>query len=137
MYTRLTFWADFDADSPAIPIIEALMEGDEPSEAPDHDFFRATHCWAVLRCSSYYHRTGESVFVYDDIARKWWLNSDASLKNYGNEIKLFLDWVHPYDSGDNGFRGFFIYEEDEHPTLIYRTAERYELRPATGEVDRS
>lgn len=128
MYTRLTFWADLDPDSPAVPIIKALMAGDAIENPPEHDFFQASHAWAVLRCSSYYHRTGESTFVYDDIAHKWWLNSDASLKNYGNEIALFLDWLHPFDSGDSEFRGFFLYEEDEDPTLIYHTPTGYEFR---------
>lgn len=129
MYTRLTFWADFKPDSPAVPILKTLMEGDPVTDHPDHPYFDAPHAWAVLRCSSYYHRTGETQFVYDDIAKSWWLNIDSSLKNYDDEIELFLDWLWQHDSGGDGYRGFFIYEEDDHPTLIYRNEQGYLMRP--------
>ncbi len=132
MYTRLTFWADLPKDSSAVPAIKALMDDGEWENLPDHEFFRLPHARSVLLCSSYYHRTGQTQFVYDDIARAWWLNVDSSLKNYRDEIRGFLDWLSPHDVGDDGFRGFFLYEEDEHPTLIYREGGAYverEVRP--------
>jgi hypothetical protein len=126
MYTRLTFWADFTEDSPAVPVIQSLMEPwKHGGSFPDHPFFGLPHAQSVLTCSSYYHRTGETQFVYDDIAHRWWLNADSSLKNYADEIRQFLSWVAPYDVGDSGFRGFYIYEEDENPTLIYRADGMY------------
>lgn len=130
MYTRLTFWADFAEDSPAVPVIKSLIDGldHDRAEFPGHPFFDRAHAWAVLTCSSYYHRTGRTVFTYDDIARAWWLNVDSSLKNYDNEIDAFLGWVAEYDTGVDGFRGFYLYEEDEHPTLIYREDGEYTER---------
>lgn len=120
MYTRLTFWADLAPDSEAVPVVQRLINADADGELPEHGFFKLPHASSVLTCSSAYHRTGQTLFVYDDIAHAWWLNVDSSLKNYGDEIRQFLNWLAPYDTGDNGFRGFFLYEENEHPTLIYR-----------------
>lgn len=125
MYTRLTFWADLSTESAALPAMKALMGDTEWESLPDHPFFQLPHARSILRCSSYYHRTGETQLVYDDIARAWWLNVDSSLKNYRGEIRGFLDWLSPCDIGDGGFRGFFLYEEDEHPTLIYREGDTY------------
>lgn len=133
MYTRLTFWADLSKDSPAVPVIQAMIDSGplDESDLPDHPFFKLPHAWAVLTCSSYYHRTGQTQFVYDDIAHAWWLNVDSSLKNYASEIEQFLDWLSQYDVGDDEFRGFYLYEEDEVPTLIYRSEGSYNFNDAS------
>jgi len=127
MYTRLTFWADLAKDSPAVPVIQRLLDHESAGDEglPDHPFFGLPHAQSVLACSSYYHRTGQTQFVYDDIAKAWWLNVDSSLKNYHDEIKQFLDWLSMHDVGSDEFRGFYLYEEDEQPTLIYRCDGRY------------
>jgi hypothetical protein len=131
MYTRLTFWADLAEDSPAVPIIKQLIDhGSAAGDLPDHPFFSLPHAWAVLTCSSYYHRTGRTQFVYDDIAHAWWLNVDSSLKNYDGEILAFLDWISQHDKGGDDFRGFYLYEEDEQPTLIYRCDGSYHFGQA-------
>jgi hypothetical protein len=43
----------------------------------------------------------------------------SSFKNYSDEIKLFLDWIHPYTEGCE-YVGYYRYEVNEDPTLIYR-----------------
>lgn len=133
MYTRLTFWAELSEGSPAVPAILALQAPQTVAKAtdtiPDHPFFEKDRAWAVLNCSSYYHQTGETVFKHDNAAHCWFLNIDSSLKNYSGEIPSFLDWLSPYDvNGATAFRGFYQYEEDEHPTLIYRVGQQYRLK---------
>lgn len=46
----------------------------------------------------------------------------CSFKNYGGEVELFIDWLQSIGaegSGDRGFIGYWMYEEDDEPTLIY------------------
>lgn len=125
-YTRLTFWADLAKDSPAVPTIKQLLAGDpDAGDLPDHPFFRLRRAWLLLTCDSYDHRTGRTQFVYDDIAHAWWLNVDSSLKNYSDEIDQFLDWISPYDTGYDDFRGFYLTNQDDQPTLIHRRNGKY------------
>lgn len=131
MYTRLTFWAEVKPDCEALPILRYLADPSEEAEPtgwPDHEFFRTDRFTSTLVCSSYYHQTKGTVFAYDDISKTWMLNVDSSLKNYGDEIGKFLDWFSPYDAGYSEFRGFYLYEESEDPTLIYRVGSGSEGR---------
>ena len=43
---------------------------------------------------------------------------DSDLKNYHGEIEAFIKWIEPLSS-TYGFVGYYQYEEDEEPTLIY------------------
>jgi hypothetical protein len=127
-YTRLTFWADLAEDSPAVPVIKQLLHVDpQAGDLPDHPFFNLPYAWALLTCSSYGHRTGRTQLVYDDIAEAWWLNVDSSVTNYNDEIKQFLDWISQHDTGDDddNFRGFYLTDQDDEPTLIHRRDGKY------------
>ena len=75
----------------------------------------------MLRMDSYYFDGDtHSTLRYDDIARQYMLTVRCNLKNYDDEIALFLDWIGPYVSSlDGTFHGYTIYEEDIEPTLIY------------------
>jgi hypothetical protein len=135
MYTRLTFWADVKLNSESVPVLKymtAIPHAPKPDAIPKHELFRCEH-WEMLACgASAYHRTGRSSFIADSVADAWLLNIDSSLKNYDGEIKKFLNWLTPYDSGYDEFRGFYLYEEDEHPTLIYRSGGSYQFRSVEG-----
>jgi len=125
MYTRFTFWAEVRPDCEALPILQHLANPfpatEPPEEWPSHEFFESPRFDSLMVCSSYYHQTSGSQFAYDDIAKAWMLNIDSSLKNYDGEIEKFLAWFAPFDSGHAEFRGFYLYEEDDYPTLIHRT----------------
>jgi hypothetical protein len=47
------------------------------------------------------------------------VHTDISLKNYSDEIRTFLNFLADKVNEQNTFCGFYRYEEDEHPTLIY------------------
>ena len=47
------------------------------------------------------------------------LDVNCELKNYHNEIDLFLGFIEPYVSIENNFIGYFQYETNLLPTLIY------------------
>ena len=55
------------------------------------------------------------------------LNVRCDLKNYEDEIELFLKWIYNYAT-TRGFVGYMRYEEDYNPTLIYFTDKGVEYR---------
>ena len=42
----------------------------------------------------------------------------SNLKNYSNEVNLFLDWIQPHIEA-YGYIGWKMYEEDIAPTLLF------------------
>ena len=130
MYTRLTFWAEIpDAHADEV---KSLVSMRPESRRPDHPFFKTPRYGVLFSCSSYYFNTGRSRLERDDIIKGYWLNIDSSLKNYDDEIELFLDWIHPLVKPGNfqHVGGFTQYEEDERPTLIYYEDDGFKLVPA-------
>jgi hypothetical protein len=121
MYTRLTMWAEIDAEAAA-----------EIAEW-EHSWTTAPSFSKALYSASYYHQTSGTRLTYDDISKSHNLSVDASCKNYNGEIEAFLDWLEPHDTGQSpmAFRGFIQYEEDERPTLIFWDADagRYTYEP--------
>ena len=66
---------------------------------------------------------GYTYLSADDISNAYYLCVRANLKNYGEEIRKFLDWITPYlEKYEGEFLGFYRYEESEQPTLIYHKA---------------
>ncbi len=73
----------------------------------------------IFHGDSYYFESQPFVkFRYDDIGESWYLTTVFNLKNYGDEIQKFLDWIEPW-VGSYGHVGHTRYEEIEDPTLIY------------------
>lgn len=100
----------------------------EQAELPTHPAFKAgNRISAVLTSSSYYFAACKSrtEFYYDDITNSWRLDARSNLKDYNDEIALFMEWLGPYieprDVDDDGwqFVGHMRYEEDMYPTIIY------------------
>jgi len=75
----------------------------------------------MLHCDSYYFDADtHSTLRYDDIIGSYFLCIRSNFKNYDDEIQSFIDWIRPYINKSEGdFLGFWRYEEDEEPTLIY------------------
>ena len=59
------------------------------------------------------------------------LNIRCDLKNYEDEIELFLNWIYGYAT-TRGFVGYMRYEEDSDPTLIYFTEDGVKYIPTVG-----
>lgn len=125
MYTELLFKAELRRDVPQ-SVIDTLLyltgESDDESSLPkDHEFFDADRWRYVLRGSSYYFITGSTKFWFDKIANRWFLVANSSIKNYDSDIEKFLTWISPHieDSYPGSFLGYKMYEEAEHPTLLF------------------
>jgi hypothetical protein len=116
MYTEIYVNVDLKEETPR-PIITTLneiIEGDTPDGFPDR-----TGC---LFCNMSYYTpfTRVANLTYDEIRRGWSLLGKGDLKNYSGEIEFFFDWLMPWVDGSPGdFVGYYRYEEDQAPTLVF------------------
>lgn len=86
-----------------------------PAVLPDHKFFRAPRWPAIGSCSSHYH-----IPWSNSMYSGHYIFSRSDLKNYDDEIELFLDWVTPYLATYKGVcYGWTWYEEEDAPTLLF------------------
>lgn len=124
MYTELVLKCEVRGDAPDLvkKVVRHLFNNeDAPAELPDHEFF-SCHRWEMIgSCASAYHHPEavKSLVKYhwsEDIN----IFSRSDLKDYGDEISKFIDWITPYvsASGETCI-GWKWYEEDEKPTLIF------------------
>lgn len=89
-------------------------------DIPEHSLFK-TERWPQVLCgdSAYFPMEQRSELTIDEDGVIS-LSVRSNLKNYDNEIEKFLDWISPYvDTLFDEMVGYFRYEENEHPTLIY------------------
>ena len=103
-----------------------------PETLPTHPFFEEDSYWSDIGLlSSYYCPPAMAVskLEYDRITCRYKVAIRSSIKNYHNEIDLFIDWITPYieaphDRCEKGvFIGYSFYEESTEPALIYVEAE--------------
>ena len=124
MYTQLNIGVDLRRDTPEniIDILNYMLTGGSnipDPETTDHPLFSTLRWRFMLTCDScYFDGHTDSSMVRDGIFNDYHLNVRSNLKNYDNEIELFLDFIRPYLDTD-GFLGYKWYEEDDDPTLIY------------------
>lgn len=133
MYTELYLSCSIKKDTPqeVVNILKYLFgEWDKelyangcPFPKPIHQFFDCPRWGMVGRCSSYYFAPeAMSMFKLNDINKGYTLITRSDLKNYNNEIALFLLWLNPFiDACKGDHLGHIRYEEDEEPTIIYYT----------------
>jgi hypothetical protein len=147
MYTQLVLTVDLKRDAPA-QVIDTLKHMLDHKHVmthplPDHKLFQPFICeyskaethtrWSyMLRCDSYYFE-GRSIAEmeldceYKDGADSYYeLTVVTNLKNYNDEIALFLDWLYPYvQAGYTRHCGYIRYEENDVPELLYVTRDGF------------
>lgn len=122
MYTELHYNVRLREDVPA-EVIETLKYMTSDRKAPHamlHPLFETGRWEHMLRCDSYYFAADtHSTLRFDKIANQWFLCIRCNLKNYGDEIEKFIDWIDPYvDVQPGDFLGFSRYETSEDPVII-------------------
>ena len=113
------------------------IDEQDPSQLdlPDHELFE-TERWENMLISSSYYFAGKTQCVLNEEHNFQLVSLTVlcSLKNYGNEIEKFLDWIPPYvirdrfypeaeriNEEDRLFVGYTRNEEDIDPYFIYFT----------------
>lgn len=131
MYTELNVSMNLELDKNTLELLRVMLGEREMGadiKLPDYSLFKTqTQRWEFMLMSSsfYFDHTASSSLVNkksweekDDMTRI--LNVRCDLKNYEDEIELFLKWIYSYAT-TRGFVGYMRYEEDRDPTLIYFT----------------
>lgn len=123
MYTEFHFNVELKKDVPqnVLDVLYYMIgESEMPQHIPSHDLFNTDRWEGMLHNDSYYFPADtHSSLRYDDISRSHYLCIRTNLKNYSNEIQLFIDWIEPYcATRHDDFLGFYRYEESHLPTLI-------------------
>ena len=125
-YTEFVFGAELKKDTPkeVIETLTWMIKGEDTYTPPDHPLFSTTRWESIgTGCSySFGYVDPLSDIHVDDISGRHIFAIRCSIKNYEDEIELFIDWIRPYikrGSGENDFLGYSIYEEAKKPTLYY------------------
>lgn len=127
MYTELHFNSRLKRDAPknVIGILKYMLDKRESLPAlPEHPLFKTDEWRFMLKVGSYYFDADtHSTLRFDENIGSYYLCVRGNLKNYDHEIQHFISWITPYlDKYEGEFLGFYRYEEDEEPTLIYMNA---------------
>ena len=117
MYTEIYARGTLVKDTPdqVVAMLQHMVgEDHDPVIMPEHELFK-TERWSLLGrgASAYFPATSSTVYK-DSYSNNWAFMLHANLKNYGNEIAKFFDWIEPYVEGSEGdFMGYSLYEETE------------------------
>ena len=127
MYTEIIFGCELKKDTPEV-VVNVLRymcgEIEKPSELPEHEFFEEDNRDYLFKSASYYFGTSKpnQHIWFDKISNSWKISARGNIKNYGNEIEKFLDWIKPYIDSGSGYRDFYAivcYEEQSEPDIYY------------------
>lgn len=132
MYTELHLAVELKEDTPedVMNILKYMPERGEKEAipVPDHPLFKTERwsgmlnsgsCSFPVTCS----RLTERKASYSPAT----LLAHFNIKNYSGEIEAFLDWIMPHiDASYGQFIGYRMYEEDEHPTILYKDVPMFE-----------
>ena len=131
MYTELNIGVHLHGNTPneIIKILYYMLNDDNDGEikVTNHPLF-LTSRWErmLLSDSCFFDGRTDSSMTKDFIINCYELNIRCNLKNYDNEILLFLNFIQPY-LDTRGFLGYTRFETSKNPTLIYNTMEGIEL----------
>jgi len=119
MYTEIYINVDLKKDTPddVIKVLKAMCDQECKEVLVDYPYK-----WICLFSNmSYYTPSTNCRFLeFDNISNQWSLLGKGDIKNYGNEIEEFFEWIVPYVDGYSGdFIGYSRYEEDQKPTLMF------------------
>lgn len=121
MYTEIYVNVDLKKDTPN-EIIEVLKTMCDMVDSDSKVLESYPDRWGSMFYSGSYYtpNTYCHSLTYDDITEKWSLLGKGDIKNYGQEIQKFFEWIIPYVDGYPGdFIGYHRYEDDREPTLVF------------------
>jgi len=118
MYTEIYVNVNLKEDTPddVIAVLKKMCNLDYVDGHPAR--------WGLLFNSGSYYTPNTSCakLTYDKIGKQWSLLGKGDIKNYGSEIEEFFEWIKPHvedPDPDGEFIGYYRYEENREPTLVY------------------
>jgi hypothetical protein len=126
MYTELHYNVTLNKNAEEIlPVLRYMLgprTGAEPRPLPDHPFFKCERWRCLLTMgSAYFPMDTHSTLRESEYGRPH-LCVRSNIKNYCGEIEHFIDWMAPYIEQREDCVGYYRYEENIHPTIIYAPA---------------
>ena len=124
MYTEIYVNVDFKESTPD-SVIDTLrcITGDIEYESERYTELmrdKPSRFYCLFSNMSYYTpRTCCGNLTYDKFSKCYSLIGKGDLKNYDNEIEAFFKFIAPYVDGCCEFIGYYRYEEDKKPTLVF------------------
>ena len=117
MYTEIFVNTDLKEETPdtVIQVLKAMCEKDGEAECLSDKPNR----WGFLfNSGSYYTPNTEcGKLTFDDISKQYSIIAKGDIKNYEGEIEAFFELIKPWCDSD--FIGYYRYEDDREPTLVY------------------
>lgn len=117
MYTEIFISADLKQDTPesVIDVLRGMCDWEHESEALSKMGERTRY---MFNNGSYYtSSTSCKKLSFDKISNQYSIIGKGDIKNYDSEIEKFFEFIKPHC--ESGFIGFYRYEEDREPTLVY------------------
>lgn len=136
-YTQFHFTAEIHADT-AESVLTTLdyLCTKAPFKllrnVPQARFFSCPR-WDIIATGAYSNFTDltRSSFFFDHNYGFYNLLIHSEFKNYNNEIREFLHWMHPF-TYHKGFSGYYV-EEGAEPVFLFNEQKGFKYRIATGE----
>lgn len=101
-----------------------------------HPLFKTGRWQHMLMRNSEYFDYKTDFKLTRDCLDHYYLSGVCNLKDYDNEINLFLDWLNPFIT-TSGFIGWKMYEEDNAPTILFKEDGKIIERETAGIEQRS
>jgi hypothetical protein len=100
-----------------------------PPPVPAHPFFFCDRWSSLMIMDSAYFKCDTHCSLRQDTfdANCYYLTVTSNLKNYDDEILKFMDWIMPYLDVTDDMLGYYRYEEDDAPTILYHAKKGTDL----------
>ena len=125
MYTEIFVNLDLKKETPqeVINVLKAMCDMDDGAECLKDKPQR----WSYLfnDGSFYTPMTSCRRLIYHESLGQYSLIGKGDIKNYGGEIQEFFEFIKPWCANSDAFIGYYRYEEDREPTLVY--SDKFEM----------
>lgn len=124
MYTEVYVNVDLKKETPedVLQVLKAIC-GELDPETEEKVLANYPDRWCMLfsNCSYYTPSTYCKFLRFDEFSKQWSLLGKGDIKNYGQEIEAFFEWIMPWvDASEGDFIGYSRYEESQSPRLFHK-----------------
>ena len=121
MYTEIYVNTNLKEETPkeVIDVLRAMCDHDDEADCLKDKPTR----WSMLFGNGSYYTPSTScgIFTWDEIGNQYSILAKGDIKNYENAIGQFFDFIKPWC--DDDFIGYYRYEENREPVLVYTKTE--------------